>query len=69
MAVIPAGMLVVGLMLNRVIVIDNWLTFFAGVVLFTTVYAVLMYCFAMNDYEKDIIRKPLQKILRIVKRK
>lgn len=69
MAVIPAGMLAAGLMLNRVIVIDNWLTFFAGVVLFTAVYAVLMYLFAMNDYEKDIIRKPLQRILRIVKRR
>lgn len=69
MAVIPALMLIAGLMLNRVVVMDNWLTFFAGVVLYTAVYAVLMYCFAMNDYERDIIRKPIQKILRIVKRK
>lgn len=69
MAVIPALMMIAGLMLNRVVVMDNWLTFFAGVVLFTAVYAVLMYCFAMNDYERDIIRKPIQKILRIVKRK
>ena len=67
MAVIPALMMIAGLMLNRVVVMDNWLTFFAGVVLYTAVYAVLMYCFAMNDYERDIIRKPIQKILRIVK--
>ena len=44
--------------------INNWITFFAGVVLFTAIYAVLMYLFAMNDYEKDIIRKPLQRILK-----
>ena len=69
MAIIPAGMLAVGLLLNQVIVIDNWLTFFAGVVLFTAVYAVLMYLFAMNDYEKDIVRKPIQKVLRVLKRK
>ena len=69
MAVIPALMMIAGLMLNRVVVMDNWLTFFAGVVLYTAVYAVLMYCFAMNDYERDIIRKPIQRILRIVKRK
>lgn len=69
MAIIPAGMLVAGLLLNRVIVIDNWLTFLAGVMLFTAVYAVLMYLFAMNDYEKDIVRKPIQKVLRVLKRK
>ena len=62
-------MLAAGLLLKRVIIMDNWFTFFAGVVLFTAIYAILMYLFIMNDYEKDIIRKPLQKILRIVKRK
>lgn len=69
MAVIPGLMLAVGLLLRRVVVIDNWITFFAGVVLFTAVYAILMYLFAMNDYEKDIVRKPLQKIMNMVKRK
>lgn len=69
MSVIPGLMLAVGLMLKRVIVMNNWFIFFGGVVVYTAVYAVLMYLFAMNDYEKDIIRKPLQKILRIVKRK
>lgn len=69
MTIIPGLMLVAGLMLKRVIVMDNWFIFFGGVVVFTAVYVVLMYLFAMNDYEKDIIRKPLRKILRIVKRK
>ena len=63
MAFIPALMLAGGLLANRFIAIDNWGTFFAGVVLFTIIYAVLMYLFAMNDYEKDIIRKPLQRLL------
>ena len=69
MAIIPGLMLVAGLLLNQIIVIDNWIIFFASVILFTVVYAALMYRFAMNDYEKDIIRKPLQRIIRIVKRK
>lgn len=62
MAVIPGLMMVVGLLLGKVVVIENWVAFFAGVVLYTAVYAVLMYGFAMNDYEKDIIRKPIRKI-------
>ena len=63
MAIIPGIMLVVGLFVLKHIVLDNWLTFLAGVMLYTGIYALLMYCFAMNNYEKDIIRKPIQKIL------
>lgn len=63
MAIIPAFMLVVGLILNRFIAISNWFVFFIGVALYTAIYAVLMYRFAMNDYEKDIIRKPMKKFV------
>lgn len=63
MAVVPAGMLAAGLLVMEQIVLDSWLTFLMGVVVYTGIYALLMYRFAMNDYEKDIIRKPLQKIL------
>jgi O-antigen/teichoic acid export membrane protein len=66
MAVVPAAMFAAGLLLNHYITIDNWFTFLAGVMLFTAVYAVLMYLFAMNDYERDISRKPLQRILRVL---
>lgn len=62
MAVVPGGMLAIGLILNRVVTLDNWFVFFGGVILYTAVYAILMYRFAMNDYEKDFIRKPLQEI-------
>lgn len=63
MAIIPGAMLAIGLIVKQFITIDNWFAFFAGVILFTAVYALLMYRFAMNDYEKDILRKPLKKIL------
>lgn len=69
MAIIPGLMLVAGLLLKQFVALDNWLTFFAGVILFTAVYMILMYLFAMNDYEKDIVRKPAQKIIRILRRK
>ncbi len=63
MAVIPGLMLVAGLLVMKHIVLDSWLTFLMGVVVYSGIYALLMYRFAMNDYEKDIIRKPVQKIL------
>ncbi len=63
MAVVPIFMIAMGVLMKCFISIDNWLTFFVGVIVFTIVYAVLMYCFAMNDYEKDIIRNPLKKII------
>ena len=69
MAMIPALMLAAGLLLRRVVVLDNWITFLAGVAVFTAVYAALMYRFVMNEYEKDIIRGPLRKILRMLGRK
>lgn len=69
MAIIPAGMMIVGLFLMEYIVLDSWLSFLVGVIVYTCIYALLVYRFVMNDYEKDIIRKPLQRIIRIVKRK
>lgn len=69
MAIVPGTMLILGLILLNHISLDNWILFFAGVLLYTLVYAVAMYCLAMNDYEKDIIRKPLGKILRKLCRK
>lgn len=63
MAVIPGLMMIVGLFVLEHVVLDSWLTFFIGVVLYSGIYALLMYRFVMNDYEKDIIRKPLGKIL------
>lgn len=69
MAIIPGLMLVAGLLLKQFVSLDNWLVFFAGVILYTAVYMILMYLFAMNDYEKDIVRKPAQKIIRLLRRK
>lgn len=63
MAVVPAGMMLAGLFLLRHISLNGWIPFLTGVAVYTGIYALLMYCFAMNDYEKDIIRKPVGKIL------
>ena len=63
MAVIPGMMIAAGLFILKRITLDGWIPFLAGVVIYTGIYALLMYGFVMNDYEKDIIRKPIQKLL------
>lgn len=63
MSVVPAAMLAAGLVLKQFITLTGWLSFFAGVACYTAVYALLMYCFAMNGSEKDLIRQPIRRIL------
>ena len=58
MAIVPSLMLIVGLILNNRINIHSWLVFLMGVVLYSVIYALLMYRYILNDYEKDIFRKP-----------
>lgn len=62
MAPVPAGMLLVGLLVLRRVSLNGWLPFLAAVMVYTAIYGLLMYCFAMNDYEKDIIHRPLRKL-------
>lgn len=63
MTVIPGVMLAASLFVLKHITLDGWVPFLGGVAAYTAIYGLLMYAFVMNDYEKDIIRKPAQKIL------
>ena len=63
MAPVPGVMTAVGLFVLKTISLDGWMPFLGGVVVYSAIYCLLMYVFAMNDYERDIIRKPLGKIL------
>ena len=62
LAIIPITMLCVGLVIRRYIVFDNWNIFLLGVIVFTSIYAVTMYVFALNDYEKQIFGGLIGKI-------
>ena len=62
MSIIPALMIVAGLVIDRYLIMDNWLIFFLSVIVFTIVYVVLMYLLVMNEYEKDVFRKPLKRL-------
>ena len=47
----------------RAINTENIIIYGLEIIIYTLVYATLMWNFAMNDYEKNIIRKPINKIL------
>lgn len=64
MAIVPGTMVFAGLFLVERIPMNNWMVFFAGVAVYTLIYAIAMYCFVMNNYERDIIRKPVTKLIR-----
>lgn len=68
MSILPGTMMAVGLFLTKIISFDNWFTFFVGVVVYTGIYCLGMYFFAMNAYEKDVLHGPIQKILRIFRK-
>lgn len=64
MARIPAAMTIVGLLVMTRVTIENWYTFFAGVLVFSAIYAISMYCRSLNAYEKNLFREPVCKVLK-----
>lgn len=63
MAIIPGGMLIISLMVGKYVSINSWREFFSLVSLYPILYTLLMYRFALNEYEKSIICNPLKKFL------
>lgn len=47
--------------------IDGWLSFFSLTAVYTCMYFLLAYRLMMNQYERDIVRGPLKKILRKIR--
>ncbi len=52
-----------GIGLNVFIVSDSILLLIVKIILYSVVYGIMMWFFGMNTYEKDLIRKPVNKIL------
>lgn len=63
MSVIPVLMIFAGMWVNSVLDLDSWGAMVLGVLIYTGIYSVGMYFLVMNDYEKDVVRKPLNKLL------
>lgn len=48
--------------IKKYMIITNWIGLFTGIIIYTAMYAVVTWLFVANDYEKDLIRQPLNKI-------
>lgn len=67
--ILPCCMCIITLILSRVIDFYQLAALFTGIVLYTILYCILNWRFVMNEYEKTIIREPLQKLYQKVGRK
>lgn len=67
MSIVPGVMMIVGFFFIKTVVVDNWILFFGAVLLFSLCYAVLMYVFVMNEYEKDTICRPFTRMISKIK--
>lgn len=62
MAIVPIIMTGACLFLNNFITINSWKIFLCGVVVFTLIYAILMYLFSFNQYERVLFGGILKKV-------
>lgn len=66
---IPVVFVVIfGMILNWLVSSNNIIILVFKIIVYSVVYLIMMWLFGMNDYEKDLIRKPLNKILLKIKR-
>lgn len=62
MSPIPVVMTVLGLYLNKIVQVDNWIMLFSMIIGYSAVYAILMHCFCLNEYEKSLYLPILKRI-------
>ncbi|MGF0053551.1 oligosaccharide flippase family protein [Catenibacterium mitsuokai] len=62
MAIVPIIMTGACLFLNNFITINSWKIFLCGVVVFALIYAILMYLFSFNQYERALFGGILKKV-------
>lgn len=61
-SILPLSLCLFFFLICKFIIIDSWFLFFIFVFLYSFIYSALAFLFFMNEYEKDIIKKPLKKI-------
>lgn len=65
MSVVPGVLTVATYYVLQRFALDSWLSLGLGIAAYMVVYLPLFYLFSMNSYERDLIVKPLKKVLRI----
>lgn len=64
-SIVPISMMIVALFISTKINFYKPSLFMLGVIIYTIIYCLLSYAINMNDYEKDIFRKPIIKLLKL----
>ena len=67
--IIPTIMAAVTIFILNFVTLDKWITLLIGIIIYTLVFAIVNWFIVMNDYEKDIFRGPVLKIVRKFRRK
>lgn len=67
--VIPTIIAAVTIFILNFVTLDKWITLLVGIIIYTLVFAILNWFIVMNDYEKDIFRGPVLKIVGKFRRK
>lgn len=68
MSIVPVILCLVALYLLRNTTLDSWLSLGAAIVVFAMVYIPLFFRFSMNQSERDLFIKPVNSIIRKIKR-
>lgn len=64
MSIVPAVLTVAGYYVLQQVALDSVVKLILGIAAYLVVYLPLFYAFSMNAYERDLIVKPLKKILK-----
>lgn len=65
---IPILMCVVTLIVSQFVDFYNFIILIIGILIYTLIYCIVNWFFVMNDYEKDIFRQPVIKVIKKLKR-
>ena len=68
LSILPIIMVIASFFLLNVFDLNSWVNLLSAIIIYTLIYASGMYLFFMNTYEKDIVRKPILKILNIIRK-
>ena len=63
MFIFPTILCVVSMFVKQFIDLDKWIWLLLAISIYTVVFIVFNWLFVMNDYEKDIFRGPVRKVI------
>lgn len=69
MSLIPALLCVTTFIVSNFVNFYSWVAFLLAVLIYTILYSVGSWFFSMNDYEKDVIRVPIGKLINKLKKR